>query len=826
MLKLAFNQLLAQYKAGDLRVLLLALVLAVSSITAVNFFTYRIAAHLNSQGGLLLGGDLVLISDHPISQSIISAAKLQGLQTTQTLAFSSMAIVGEKNQLAEVKALSADFPLRGDLGVQFDENRLAKSIKTIPKKGEVWLEPRLANALNIKLKDTIELGALHFKVAAYITREPSRGGEMFSIAPRLMMNMDDVAATELVQFGSRVKYQLLVAGLPAKVQQFSQTITPQLQPGERLEDVKTARPEIKSALDKADIFLNLSALVSVILSIVAMLLASQPFVTRAQETAGLLRCFGASTANIRSVMIWQVLLLAISGGAIGCGLGFLLQQSLAYFAGRLFLESLPPSNLMPIATGMSLSVSLLLALLLPHIWALKSLPTYRILRQDFAHQSNRVWQQLWPIGLVVIGLIVWLAKSYKLAAAFLAGIVGICLVAGLLAFGLATVLRAINISNQSMAFGFANLYRRLSLSITQIIGFSLGAMALILLMLLKNDLLQSWQMSLPIDAPNRFVINIQADQLPPIQQFFAQNNMGKPQVFAMIRGRLVAKNHQTIAPETYKEERAKQLISREFNLSSASTMQSDNQLLQGRWWRADEASSSQLSIEEGIAKTLNIKLGDVLTYDIAGSTLDLTVTSIRKVDWGGMRANFFAITPPNTLKNYPNSYMTAFYLPKQNENNLNKLVQQFPNFTVIDVASLMMQVRDVMQKMQLAISVVFGFCLAAGFVLLYAALIATRAARIQESALMRTLGASRRQVSISMLTEFACIGAVAAVVATLFASGLAYYLSRFVLDIPYAFNVSLALTALLAALILVPLAAWLVIRGYLNVPPKQLLNSI
>ena len=834
MFKLACNQLLAQYKSGDLRVLLLALVLAVSSITAVNFFTYRISAHLNSQGGLLLGGDLVLISDHTMSNDLVIAAKRQALNTTQTIEFASMAINGEKNQLAEIKALSAGFPLRGDLEIKPGENTPPQSVQTIPNKGEIWIEPRLANALNVKVGDNIELGSSQLKVAALLTREPSRGGDMFSFAPRLMMNMDDVAATQLVAFGSRIKYQLLVAGEPINVAQFSTDISPNLQRGERVEDVKTARPEIKSALDKAEIFLNLSALVSVILSIVAMLLACQPFVTRAQETAGLLRCFGASTANIRAVMIWQVLLLAIIGGAIGCALGFLLQQSLAYFAGQLFLENLPQASMTPFFIGMGLSVSLLLALLLPHIWALKTLPTSRILRQDLTLNATSIWARILPIGVVIIGLILLLAKSFKLAALFLAGIIGASILTGLLAFLLAKFLlktSEININkntnfSQSIRFGLANLNRRLGLSITQIIGFSLGAMVLILLMLLKNDLLSAWQNSMPIDAPNRFVINIQANQVTNLKAFELNNGINNAQVFPMIRGRLTAINQNVVTPESFASERAKRLVAREFNLSSATNMQDDNTLLQGRWWRADEASKPFISIEESIVDALNIKLNDVLEYDIAGSKISLTVTSIRKVNWDSMRANFFAVTPPEILKTYPSSYMTAFYLPKQNENNLNKLVQQFPNFTVIDVASLMTQVRDVMQKMQMAVSVVFGFCIAAGLAVLYAALIATRGARIQESALLRVLGASKAQVTISMLTEFACIGAVAAVVATGFASALAYYLSRYVLDITYQFNWALAVQSLILAFVLVPLAAWLVIRGYLNVPPKQLLNSI
>ena len=826
--KLAWQQLFSQYKSGDLRVLVFALVLAVTSITAVNFFTNRIGLHLNSEGGLLLGGDLVVLSDHALPSSYNALAKQSGLQTSATVEFSSMAINNDKNQLAEVKGLSEGFPLRGDLGVQFSANVAVKSVQKIPNKGEVWIEPRLANAINVQLGDSLELGEAHFKITGILAREPSRGGDMFSFAPRLMMNSADVVATELLQFGSRVKYQLLVAGEPKNVQQFLENITPQLQRGERVQDVKNARPEIKSALDKAETFLGLSAMVSVVLSVVAMLLASAPFVARSLETAALLRCFGASKATIQNIMLQQTALLALIGGVLGCALGFLVQTILAYFAGRLFLEALPAPNYLPVLIGMVTSFAILFAIMWPHIQAIKNVPTMRILRSDVEANASKIWMNYLPVALVIATLILWLAKTLQLAGAFLAGVFSICLLAGLLAYLMSNALFKISqkTNNNAVSLGLANLKRRMGLTIAQIIGFSLGAMVLMLLLMTKNDLMQSWTSSLPADAPNRFIINIQPAQVPQVKDFIKSIGVQSPQVFAMIRGRLIAKNSQTLTADSFENERSKRLVAREFNLSSAVTMQADNKLLQGRWWRADEAGAPLLSLEEDIAKALDIKLGDTLTYDIAGSKITLTVSSIRKVEWDSMRANFFAVTPPETLAKFPASYMTAFYLPKNQDNALNLLLQKFPNFTVIDVASLMNQVREIMQKMSLAIGFVFTFCIIAGLVVLYAALVATRDARIKESAMLRVLGASRRQAALAMLTEFACIGAVAATVAVIVASSLAYYLSHFVLDIPYQFNVSLALSVLLAALILVPLAAWCVIRGYLNVPPKQLLNSI
>jgi len=750
-----------------------------------------------------------------------------------------MAINGDKNQLAEIKAIDDKFPLVGDFevvfeGTQFSADKAAQNVRARPAKGEVWIEPRLANALDLKLGDQLELGATQLKVAGILVREPSRGGDMFSFAPRVMMHLSDVPATELIQFGSRVKYQLVLAGNAEKLKQFISKMTPNLQRGERIEDVKTARPEIRSALDKAEIFLGLSAMVSVVLAIVAMLLASAPFVARSQETAALLRCFGASKANIENMMLIQTALLASIGAVSGCLLGYAIQFILAHLAGRLFLESLPAPNLMPIFTGLALSFAILFAIMLPHIRSLKNIPTINILRKNFIVAPSKIWLNYLPVMLVVIGLIFWIAKTSKLALAFLAGIFGICVVAGLLAYGLALLLHRASKSNNignTVGLGMANLKRRLGLSIAQIIGFSLGAMVLMLLVMIKTDLMQSWQSSLPVDAPNRFIINIQQHQVAPVKTFIQQMNTQADsqenlQIFAMIRGRLVEKNGQPINAEMFTEERAKRLVSREFNLSSTAVMQTDNKLLQGRWWRADESAAPLLSLEQDIATALNVKLGDTLTYDIAGSKITLTVTSIRKVEWDSMRANFFAVTPPETLAQFSASYMTAFYLPKNQDNALNRMLQQFPNFTEIDVANLMNQVRDIMSKLATAVSFVFGFCVLAGVVVLYAALVATRAARLQEASLMRAFGASRKQVSLMMLTEFVSIAVVASIVAVLVASGLSYYLSRFVLDIPYQFNPTLALSVLVIALVLIPLAAWLVIRGYLNVAPKQLLNSI
>lgn len=829
--QLAWQQLKANWRAGDLRVLLLALVLAVAAITSVNAFSQRIAGHLNSQGGVLLGGDLVVISDHAVPDSYFQQAQQLGLKATHTAEFPSMLVHQTRSQISEIKALGNDFPLRGDFSVRLTPNADPTLLTQPPEKGEVWLEPRLMGVLGLQLGDQVSLGAQSFKVAGVLEREPSRGGDMFSFAPRVMMNAEDLAATELIQFGSRVKYQMIVAGNTTQLDAFSTWIASRLQRGERIEDVKTARPEIKSALDKAEIFLGLSAMVSVMLAIVAMLLASGPYLNRNLDTFAMLRCFGATSRMIQTILLWQTVWVALLGGFIGGLLGFALQEGLATLAGRLFVESLAPSAMWPFVLGLLVSLLVMLALMWPHLRAIRSLPTVTILRREVEINLKQDWLNYLPMALLVIALMVWQAKTLKMAIAVSTGLVLTCVIVGLLAYAMVHGLFKLHLRSTkpiaaSLQIGLTNLKRRMRLSIAQMIAFSLGMMVIVLLSIVKTDLMSAWRDSLPADAPNRFVINLQPDQLEAFQQAFIKQQQPAPQVHAMVRARLVAINNQKVTADTYQDERAKRLASREFNLSWAADMQADNQLLEGQWWKPEDAGKPYVSLEQELAQNLNIQLGDTLSYDVAGTPITLTVTSIRKVEWDSMRANFFAVTPPQTIDQLPASYMTAFYLPPQQATFVQQLVSTFPNLTVIDVAALMEQVRSIMEKMSVAVSYVFLFSLATGLAVLYAALIATQSARIRESTLLRVLGASKQQVSIAMLAEFFAIALCAVLVAVLLANIVAWYVSATMLEIPFHLNLSISAVAVLMAVLLIPLASWLVLRRYLNVPPKQLLNSI
>lgn len=823
---LAWRQFKSHWASGEVRVLLFALILAVAATTAVSFFTDRIESALERQGGLLLGGDLMISANHEIPDEYSEEARQQGLQVARTMEFPSMVIKGEASQLAQIKAVSDGFPLRGDLTIAGEIGAAGQSTTAIPDDGTLWIEPRLARMLGLSTGDMLELGERSFRVGAILQQEPSRGGDMFNYAPRVYMNLQDVASTGLIQYGSRVRHQLLVAGDAASVDRYKSWANERLGRGEKVEDVRSARPEMKSALDKAEQFLGLSAMVSVILAMVAMFLASLPYVQKGLDAYALMRCFGASRQLIVRILLYQTLLLAFIGSVIGCLLGFAAQAGLAALAGNLFLESIPAPRWYPAAGGMLAGFAILLAVVWPQLRRLSDVPALRILRRDLGNMAGTDWLSLVPALAVVAALILWNAGSIKLGSATLLAFVGLIVVICLLAYGGSRLLARLPEGNSAWKLGLANLKRRPGMAVAQVAGFGLGLMALILLTLVRGDLLQNWRASLPPDAPNRFIINIQPDQIRSVEAFFDEAGLHNAEVFPMVKGRLVAINEAPLDLDRYEEDRARRLAEREFNLSWAANMQLDNKLVDGEWWQPKDHGKPLMSLEKGLAEALQLKLGDRLTYDVAGTRITFTVTSLREVDWDTMRANFFAVAPPDVLETFSATYITSFHLPLGQEELLNRLVRDFPNLTVIDVAALMEQVRGIMNKMSYAVEYVFAFSLLAGLAVLYAALVATREERIREATLLRVLGASRRQVTLSLLAEFLCIGLLAALVATVTANVLAWYVSSQLLNIPYQFNFLLGASALLISITTIPLAAWFGVRGFLNLPPRQLLQSI
>ncbi len=792
-LTLALRMLRRNAKSGEATVLLVALFIAVMSVTTVAFFADRVEAALNRQANELIAADAVVIADKPVSDRFREEAKRLALATAETTTFPSMvagdADKGQGVNLAELKAITPGFPLRGKIRIADSPGGASRDVDGIPAPGTIWVPEVLLARINAQVGDELKVGAIKLKVAAVLTKEPDSVLDYFGIAPRVMLNTQDLAGTRLLQVGSRATYRFLVAGESKVVDEFRATYKDKLERGERLESVKDSRSEVRVALERAQRFLGLAALLSVVLASVAVALAARRFSQRQMDGAAMMRCLGATQADIFLLNLWQFLTLGAIACMLGTMAGFAAQSALAAMLTGFFTVTLPWPTWVPALQGMAIGLVLLLGFTLPPLLALRKVSTLRVLRRDMdPFDAGATFAYLLGFSTLA-GLIVWRAGDPEMGAIALGGFaaaLGTAALAGWLLIQFAARLRGA--TTGSWRYGIANMKRRSGGSLVQIMALGLGIMAMLLLTLVRTDMIARWQGTLKDDMPNRFVINIQSNQLADVKAYFSQRNMVTPDLYPMIRGRLTAINDKAIKPSDYKDERAKRTSEREFNLSWAARLQiADNKVVAGKFWEPD-TTDKQFSVEEGIAKTLGIKVGDTLTYNIGGSLFTAPVTSLRKVEWDSFKANFFVIASPGVLEKYPASYITSFHLKPGNESVVNGLVQKFPNLSVIDMSAIMAQVRTITNQVADAVSFVFLFALAAGLVVLYAAIATTQDERVFDAAIMRTLGANRRQMMVLQLAEFLAIGLLSGLIASGGALALATVLSERVLNVPYSIN--------------------------------------
>ncbi len=650
------------WAAGELRVLLLALFIAVASVTTVGFFADRVQAALDRQANELLGGDLVVASDHPLAPAFGEAARGAGLAVAQTRTFPSMVAAGGGTSLSDIRAVSDNFPLRGHVRVTEAIGKPDREAQGAPKAGTVWIAATLAGRLGVGTGDKLKVGNATLAIAEIITREPDSVLEYFGIAPRVLMNEADLDATGLIRVGSRVGYRMLLAGEPRALERF-RAAAPKPGRGERIEGVRDSRSEVRMALERSQRFLGLASLLSVVLASVAVALAARRFSQRQVDAAAMMRCLGATQADLFALHAWQFVLLGIAACALGSLAGYGAQAVLARWLAAFFSVALPLPSAWPALRGAVIGLTLLLGFTLPPLLRLRGVSTLRVLRRDLA-VAEPFSTAAFLLGLAALAaLIIWQAGDVKLGAMSLGVFAGALAAAAVLGYGLIRlVAHARGAARGPWRYGLANLGRRTGASLVQIMALGIGLMAMLMLTLVRTELLARWQESMPPDMPNRFAIGIQTDQLAGVKAYFDSLHLATPDLYPMVRGRLEAIGERAVSAAAYKDERARRLVEREFNLSWADVVRPDNKVVSGRYWGAGDADP-QFSVEEGLAKTLGIAVGDKLTFDVAGSRFTAPVTSLRKVDWDSFKPNFFVIANPPLLKDYPASWITSFYLP-------------------------------------------------------------------------------------------------------------------------------------------------------------------
>jgi putative ABC transport system permease protein len=822
--RLALRLLARDWRSGELYLLSAALVLTVAAITAVGFFTDRIEGAMQRQGGELIAADLVIDASSRIPERFAEEAAARGLSTAGTLSFRSVVLAGEQSQLVEVKAVERGYPLRGTLRVQRELAGAEVPVEQGPAAGEAWVEPRLLHVLGADVGQALTLGDSELPMTRIIAYEPDRGGNFFQIAPRVMIAMDSVEATGLVTPASRVRHRLLIAGELTAIEAFATWAESRLPPNADLIDAREARPEFETAVDRAGRFLHLAALTTLLVAGAAIALASRRLVERQTDAVAVMRCLGAPRHLLTRVFALRLLAFGLAASLIGGAVGWVGQQGLAALLADWFDTELPPASIKPLFVGLGTGLVALAGFALPPLLQLAQVPPLRVLRRDLGPPRASVAMAAAGAGGALVLLVLWQAGDVALAWKLLAGVAGAVL--ALIALGALLVWLAGLAANRSRGvwrLGLAGLSRRPGAAILQIVGFGLGVLALLLLAVVRLDLLRTWQETLPEGAPNRFLINIQPSEVEPLQAFFAEHGIESSGIYPMIRGRLMAIGGEPVEPDELEEPRAQRLAEREFNLSFAEQLQSDNEIVAGAWWQTPDAPG-QFSVEEGIAETLGIELGEELRFWVAGREVAAPVTSLRRVQWDSFNVNFFVTATPSLLAAEPATYVTSFYLPAAREDLVPTLIGRFPSVTMIDVGTLLGQVRGIIEQGIRAVEYVFVFTLAAGILVMYAGIQASLSVRRAEHGVLRTLGASRGQMLRGLAVEFTTAGLLAGLMASIFAELTGWVLASELLGLPFAFNPWLWLVGVLGSGLAIGLAGTLGTYGLLVRPPLAALR--
>jgi putative ABC transport system permease protein len=821
---MAWRMLRREWRAGEIRIVLLALVVATTSLVSVTALSDRLNQAFENQGSELIAADLVVELPEPPREEFIEQAGSRGIAHTLTTDFRSVVVQGDETLLTEVKAVGPDYPLRGRLRVSRGDEE-ARAVNG-PPPGKAWVDTQLLARLGAAVGDSVSLGRRSFDIAGIIIFEPGRGGMGFSLAPRVMINAADLDATGLVGPGSRVEYRWMLAGDAPRIDAMRGWLLRNGVAEGELEDVSNAQPRFRSALERGTSFLSLATLVSVLLAGIAISRATQYYARRHWDHAAIMRCLGATQAEISRIYIAQLVVLSLVGGLAGSVLGYGAQQVLVWILPAGMSAELPLPSYRPLLAGLAASLMAVLGFGLPAVARLRDVPAMRVIRRELGAVPPRVQVLYGAAAAVISGFVFWLADNAVLALWIIGGTTAtLALLAGAALLMVRILSRWRGGLGASWRFGVGSLVRRGGSTVAQTVALGIGVMGLLLLTVVRTDLFNAWDERLPPDTPNHFLINIQSDQVAGVEAFLEENGAGVSRLTPLVRARLAAINGEPVVPDDYEEGFARRMVQRAANLSWLGTLPDDNELVAGQWWNRDQWDQGLVSVERDYAESLALSLGDVLTYRVADRAFDVRVHNLREVSWDSFSPNFFLIVPPDLLADFPQSYITSFHLPAERGRVIARLIERYPNVTDIDVDAVLTQVRRLMDRVNWSLQFIFVFALAAGILVLVAAVQTTRAERRREIAVLRALGAQQKQLRLGLLSEFAALGVLSGLLGAVAAGLIGFGLAEFLFDIPYHWSIGLWLIGLLGGGAGIALIGYLVSRPDIRATAWQVLRQ-
>ena len=815
-----------QIRSGEVVVLIVAISLAVASLTAVGFLTDRIGTSIERQANELLAADLRIRSPEAIPAQWMESASEMDLDVALTQTFPTVIYAGDKNALATVKAVSAKYPLRGKVRVSETQYGDEHIVNIVPDENSVWVDSALLSRLKAKVGDVISIGRADFKIEAVLRYRPDQSIGFASLAPSILVNIAAIPATDLIGEGSRVNYSLLVAGEESLVEKYKKNITNLLTESARISDRSDSNERTNQAINRSQQFLSMTTIISILLSAIAIAMSARRFMKRRMDTVALMKSLGAKKQFVVNVMTLQLLMIGLVGVILGCLLGFIVENSVSNILAGLFAGDLPDPSLKPLEIGFLAAFILLLGFAFPSLLQLCETSPLRVLRRDS--------MPLPPSQLIIGGsavsaigvLLYYLIGDAYLLSIIMAGAITISCLLYLVGRGLVLLLSHMrgNIG-AAWRYGLANISRRGQESAIQIVAFGLGITVLLLLSFIRTDLLEGWQKTLGENTPNYFLINIQPEQTDEVREIFKQYDIQSPNFVPLVRARMSFINDSGVKTMTYPDERGKWMANREANLTWSDSLNTSNKLIQGSWWPKDYEGTPLVSVEEGAAQDMGVSIGDTLTFLIAGEEVKTTVANIRQVDWNSFQPNFFMVLSGNALESFPMTFIASLRLNDEKSDALGVLLEAYPTISIVDLEPILQQVRQIIEKVSLAIQIVFIFTMAAGVTVLFSAVHSTIDERRFESALLRAVGMKKRMILLSLLSEFSAIGLAAGLLAATGSSILAWQIAERVFDLQYVFSFSLWLKGLFGGVMLVCVSGYFATRVAIKSPPIGVLRN-
>ena len=822
---LAIRQLLRDARAGELRVLFFALLVAVAASTAIGYFGARLNGAMLLRATEFLGADLLLEGSSPARPEQIQSGKDLGLQHAQVVEFSSVIATDQGIQLSSIKAADGVYPLRGQLKsapAPFAPEEAGGS----PQPGEAWVEARLLTALDLKIGDNIDVGMKTLRLSRVLTYEPDRAGNFYSLTPRVMINLADLTATGVVQPGSRVSYRELWRGDATALATYRERLQPGLAANQRLQDARDGNRQIGGALGKAERYLNMASLVAVLLSGVAVALSATRFATRRFDASALLRCLGLSRRETLVLFSLQLTVLGLLASISGALIGWFAQLGLFALLGDLLPTDVPPGGLLPAIAGIGTGLVALAGFALPPLAALGRVPPLRVLRRDMLPIPSSTWM-VYGAALGALGLIMWrLSLDLVLTFALLGGgVLAALVLGGLLLLVLKSLRRLLARASLPWRLGLGQLLRHPLTAAGQSLAFGLILLSMALIALLRGELLDTWQNQLPKNAPNYFALNI----LPADKQAFTDRlielSAQSAPLYPVVPGRLISINGEPVQAIVSKDSQGDRAIQRDLSLTWAAQLPPGNSITAGNWWSAQPSDDIPgVSVEGKVAESLKLKLGDHMVFTVGGVNREARVTSLRDINWDNFQPNFFMIFQPGTLQDLPATYLTSFYLAAGHDQQIIDLSRAFPAVTILQVEALLAQLRSILGQVTLAVEYVLLFVLAAGMAVLFSGLQATLDERIRQGALLRALGAERQLLVKARRIEFGLLGAVSGLLAAIGCELVSLVLYRYAFDLAWHPHPWLLLLPVIGAL-LVGGAGVFGTRRALNASPLTVLRE-